>query len=87
MYVLPFISHILWMHVEGLTILGHNQYTSARILFIQASDHPSFGTRFGENCKITKPSSGSSMLLSEDAYDIDALPQSFCMFYVCMCKV
>ena len=27
-----------WVHVQGLTITGHNPYTG--ILFIQASDHP-----------------------------------------------
>ena len=56
---MPWIfSHpfLLWVHGQGLTSLGHNQYTV--ILFIQIPEHPSCGTRFGENCKNTMPSSG-----------------------------
>ena len=52
------------MHGKGLTSLHHNQYTGN--LFIQASEHPpSCWTRFGENCKTTKPSPGLSMLLKK----------------------
>ena len=55
MDVLPPIPDVLQVHGQGLTSMGHTQYT--RILFIQASEHPSCETRFGENCKTTKPSS------------------------------
>ena len=48
-------SHVLWVHVQGLTHLKHNQYTG--MLSIQATEHQSCGTRFGENCKTVMPSS------------------------------
>jgi len=32
--MLPFIQHVLCVHVQGPTSLGHNQHT--RTLFIQA---------------------------------------------------
>ena len=63
MDVLPPIPHVLWVHKQGLTIMGHNQYTG--ILIIQASEHPSSGAKFGGNCKNTKPSSGWCILLGE----------------------
>ena len=71
MYVLPPIPHILWVYRQGLTSLGHNQYT--RILIIQASKHPSCGTRFVETCKTTRPSSGLSMLLWGEPHTRDVL--------------
>ena len=71
---LPHIWHVLWVHGWGLTSLGHNQYT--RILFINTSEHPSGGTRFGENCKTTKPSSGLSILLGEEPHAMDGLPST-----------
>jgi hypothetical protein len=70
--VLPAIPYVLWVHVQGITSLKHNQYTI--ILFIQASEHPRCGTRFGENCKTMKPSSGLSMLLSEEPHAMYVLP-------------
>ena len=70
---LPNIPHILWVHGQGLTSLGHSQYT--RIMFIQASEHPSGGTGFGENCKTIMPSLWwLSMLLSEEPHAMDVLP-------------
>ena len=66
--------------------LGHSQYTM--ILFIQASEHPSYETRFGENfCRSTKPSSGWCVILSEEAHDMDVLPPYIPYFYGCMGKV
>ena len=62
--LLPPIAHVFWVHGQGLICMGHNQYI--KILFIQASEYPSCGTRFGKNYKTTKPSSGLSMLLSEE---------------------
>ena len=52
MDILSPIWHVLWVHVQGLTSLGNNQYT--RIMFIQSSEYPSCGTRFDENCKTTR---------------------------------
>ena len=46
---LPSIPHVLWVHTEGLTSLGHTQYTG--VLSIQASEYPRCVFRFGENCK------------------------------------
>jgi len=39
MDVLAPIPYVLWVHGQGLTSLGHNQYTM-RILFIQVSEYP-----------------------------------------------
>ena len=62
MYVLPIIPHaVLSVHGQGLTSLCHNQYTG--IWFIQATEHPSFGTRFGGKCKTMMSSLGWCMLL------------------------
>ena len=36
-------------------------------------------TRFGEGCKITKPSSGLSMLLSKEQHTMDGLPSIPCV--------
>ena len=36
--------------------------------------HPRCGTRFGENCKTTKPSSGWCMLLHKEQHAMDILP-------------
>ena len=69
---LPHNSHVLWVHGQGLTSLGRNQYN--RMLFIETSEHPSCETRFGENCKTTQPSSGLSMLLGEEPQGMDGLP-------------
>ena len=69
--MLILIPHILCVHDQGLTSLGHNQYT--RILFIQASVYPSYGTKFGEDCKTTKPSPGMGMLLSEEPQCVEVL--------------
>ena len=54
-YVLPLIPHVIWVHVQGLTSLGPNQYTG--VVSIQAWEHPICETRFGQNYKTTKPSS------------------------------
>ena len=70
--VLPPILHILCVHGQHLTSLGHIQYTS--LLFIQSSEHTSSGTQFGENCKTTKPSSRLSMLLSAEPQAMNVLP-------------
>ena len=67
----PPIPCVLWVHVQGMTHLGHNQYTG--ILFIRALEHSSCGTRSGKNCKISKLSSGLSMLLREEPQDMDIL--------------
>ena len=72
MDVLTPIPHVLWVHEQSLTSLGHTQYT--RILFIQASKHPSCVARFGKNCKTTKLFSGWCMLLSESQQAMDMLP-------------
>ena len=75
-------STCLWVHRQGFISLRHNQYTM--ILFIQASEHSSCGTRFGENCKTTKLSSGLSRLLSEEPLDKDTLspfPHVLCMHW------
>ena len=71
MDVLPPIPHSLWVHGQGLTTLGHNQYIIN--LFIQASDNPNDGTRFGENCKTTKTSSLLNILLGEEPHTMDML--------------
>ena len=56
MGVLTPICHALWVHSQGLTSLGYNQYT--RILFIHTSEHQSCGTISCENqYKNTKLSS------------------------------
>ena len=69
MNVLPIDHMFFYVHGKGLTSLHHNQYTGN--LFIQASEHPpSCWTRFGENCKTTKPSPGLSMLLKKKAMDV-----------------
>ena len=72
MNTLPLISHVLLVHDQGLTRLGHDQYTS--IMFIQATEHPSCGIRFGENCKTTKPSLGWYILLGEEPHAMYVLP-------------
>ena len=82
--VLPPIQHILWMHGQGLTNMGHHGYS--RVLSIQASEHPSCGTSFGEKYKITKPLLGLSMLLSENHRPWMGY-QIFHMFYEYMGKV
>ena len=66
------IPHILCVHGQGLTSLGHNQYT--RILFIQASVYPSYGTKSSEDCKTTKPSLDIGMFLSEEPQGTEVLP-------------
>ena len=48
----PYISHVLRVHVNGLTSLGCNTYTW--IPSIQATDHHICGPRF---CRICKPPS------------------------------
>ena len=70
--VVPSIPHILWVQWQRLTCLGHNQYT--RILFVKATVHPRSGTSFCENCKTNMPSSGLSVLLSEELHAIVLLP-------------
>ena len=70
--VLLFTAYVLWVHMQGLTSLGYNQYT--RILFIPASMYPDCGPIFGENWKTTKPSPGMSMLLSEEPQGMEVLP-------------
>jgi hypothetical protein len=77
---LPPISHVLWVHGQGLTSLEHNQYHT--IMLIQASEHPTSGTKFGENCKTTKPSSGLSMLLGEEPHAMGGLPSVPYLLYV-----
>ena len=80
--VLPPIPHILLVHGHDLASLGYNQYTM--IMFIQASAHPSSGTRYDENCKTTKPSSVLSVLLSEESQAIDVLsiiPRVLCVYW------
>ena len=72
MHVLPSIPHVLCVHMQGLASLGHHQYT--RILFIQASEHPSCGTRFSKNSKSTKSSTGLSVLLHEEREIMAVLP-------------
>ena len=60
MDMLQAMSHISWVHVQGLTSMWPNQYT--RILSIQASKHPRCcGTRFDENCKTTNLSTSSTL--------------------------
>ena len=59
----------LYVYVQGLTSLGHNQYTT--VLFIKASEHPRCGTRFSENCKSTMPSSGWCMMLHDEPWAMD----------------
>ena len=70
---LPHIPYVLWVHMQDLTSLGHNQYTG--VLSIKALEHPSCGTRFDENCKTTKPSLGLSMMLGEEPHAMDGLPR------------
>ena len=72
MDVLQPTTHDLWVYKQGIASLGHNQYTM--ILFIQASEHPSGGTRFGENCITIKPASGLSILFSEESQVVGGLP-------------
>ena len=56
-----------------MTSLGHNQDTG--IMFIQASEHPSCGTRgYGENYRRTKPSAGWYILVGEEPHAMDVLP-------------
>ena len=51
--VLPPTPLVLCVHGQGLTSLKHSQYTWAP--FIKATQHPSYGTRFGEkNYKTTR---------------------------------
>ena len=69
--MLPHIQHVLWVHGQYLTNLGPNQCT--RILFIQASEYPSCGTRFSESCKTTKPSSDWCIFFGEEPHVIDVL--------------
>ena len=60
MDMLQAMLHILWVHGQGPTSMGPNQYT--RILSIQASKHPRCcGTRFDENCKTTNLSTSSTL--------------------------
>ena len=72
MWCLP-IPHVLLVHAQGQTSLGHNQYTG--ILLITTSEHQNCGTRFGngKNCKTIRPSSGWCMLLHEGPQAIDVL--------------
>ena len=70
--MLPPIPHMLWVHGQGLTSLGHIQYT--RILAIKASEQPSCGTRFSETCNTTRPSSGLSILLHKEPDVMYMLP-------------
>ena len=69
--ILPPIAHILWVHEQGPTSLGHTQYTN--IIFIQTLEQPSCGTRFDENCKTTNPSPWLSMLWNEEPHVLDVL--------------
>ena len=66
MDMLPPIPNILWVHGQGLKSHGQSQYTMTLII-------TSCRTRIGGNCKTTKPSSGLSMLLSEEPEVIDVL--------------
>ena len=70
--MLILIPHILCVHGQGLTSLGHNQYT--RILFIPPSVYPSYGNKLDEDCKTTKPSPGMGMFLSEEPQGMEVLP-------------
>ena len=73
MNVLPSIQYILWVHVQGLASLGHNQYIG--VLSIQAHKAPiSCGTRFDENCKTTNSCSSWCLLLHEEQHAMDMLP-------------
>ena len=72
MNVLPPISHVFCVHGQSLTSLWHNQYTG--MIFIQASQHPSCGTKFSWECKTTNPSSGLSMLLNKKPQTMDMIP-------------
>ena len=47
-----------------ITTLWYIHYTG--IMIIQATEHPSCGTRFGDNCRTMMPSSGCCMLLYEE---------------------
>ena len=70
--MLILIPYILCVHGQGLTSLGHNQYT--RILFIPPSVYPSYGNKLDEDCKTTKPSPGMGMFLSEEPQGMEELP-------------
>ena len=68
--ILSLIPHIVWIHGQGLTSLGHNQYIG--ILFIQVSEYQSCVTRFGESWKML--SSMWCILLHEEPNTINVFP-------------
>ena len=70
--MLILIPYISCVYGQGLTSLGHNQYT--RILFVQASVYPSYGTKFREDCKTTKPSLDIGIFLSKEPQGMEVLP-------------
>ena len=85
MDVLPLISHILWVHGQGMASLWHNQYTE--ILFIQFPEHLICGTRwFCENYRSTKPSLVWCIVLGEEPHAMYVLP-IIPYLYGCMGKV
>ena len=72
MCVLSPIPHILWVHGLGLKRLGTSNRNTG-VLFIQASEHLRYGTKFGENCRTTMPSLGWCMMLHEEPHVMDML--------------
>ena len=74
------IPHVLRVHGQGLANLKYNQYIG--VLSTQATEHPSCGTKFGENCKDTKPSSGLSMLSNEKPQAMYVLPSILNVLWV-----
>ena len=70
--VLPSIVHLLWVHMQDLKILNHNQYTG--MMSIQTTEHPSSGTRFSRNWKIMMLSLGWCMLLHEELQAMNVWP-------------
>ena len=69
LWCIPCVS---WVHVgQGMTRLKPNQYTG--VVSIQASEYPSCGTRFGENCKTVMTSSDWCMLLHDEQHAMNGL--------------
>ena len=84
-YILPPIPYNLWVHGQGLTSLGHNQYT--RILFIQASVHPSCGTRYLVGTAKPPCHHQDGVCCKGKNHRPRMYCHSFHIFYVCMEKV
>ena len=79
MDVLSPIQYVSWVHGQGLTSLGCNQYTV--MSSIQLTEYPSCGTRFWENRKTTMSLLGWWMLCCEEPQTICICSYSFHISY------